>query len=140
MLVQIIYASRAVQPFADRDLVALLQKCRDKNRRLGITGMLVYKESTFLQVLEGEPAAIELIWQAIAADPRHDQIYTLRYQPIPTRDYAEWTMGFFNASWNGCAELPGYARFQDMAFSPEYLAAHPERAREFLLWIRSAGE
>ncbi len=139
MLVQVIYASRAVSPFSDRDLVALLQKSRNRNQRHGITGMLVYREPTFIQVLEGEASELEPIWRDIAADPRHENILELRFGPVEARSCAEWSMGFFNASWNGCAALPGYTRFMDLDFTPEGLAMEAERAMEFMRWIRGAG-
>ncbi|SMF94109.1 Sensors of blue-light using FAD [Methylomagnum ishizawai] len=139
MLVQVIYASRAIRPFSDRDLVLLLRKSRDRNRRHGITGMLVYQEPIFLQVLEGEAGELEPVWRDIAADPRHGQIVELRSGPVESRDYGEWSMGFFNASWNGCAALAGYTRFLDLDFSPEGFAMAPERAIAFMRWIRDAG-
>ncbi len=139
MLMQRVYASRAVRPFTDQELVALLRQARERNQSHGITGLLVYREQTFLQALEGESLLLDPVWRAIAADRRHADIVELRCGPVAARSYAEWSMGFFNATWNGCVALAGYARFMDLDFTPEGLAMDPERAMGFLQWIRSAG-
>ena len=58
-MIQVAYVSRAVQPMSSEDLLRLLQQCRANNSELGITGMLVYGNGTFLQVLEGEVGAVD---------------------------------------------------------------------------------
>jgi hypothetical protein len=139
MLMQRVYASRALRPFTDQELIALLGQSRERNQRHGITGLLVYREQTFLQALEGEALLLDPVWRAISADRRHAGIVELRCGPVAARSYGDWSMGFFNATWNGCVALPGYARFMDLDFTPGGLAMDPERALGFLQWIRSAG-
>jgi hypothetical protein len=50
---QVVYASTALQAFTKPELQALLQEIRPKNAELGITGLLLYKDGNFMQVLEG---------------------------------------------------------------------------------------
>ena len=50
---QLVYASRAAQPFTDAELVELLTRSRQKNDRLDVTGMLLYHDGSFIQALEG---------------------------------------------------------------------------------------
>jgi hypothetical protein len=51
-LTSIVYSSSAVKPFSEEELVALLQQSRQNNERLAITGMLLYKDLGFMQVIE----------------------------------------------------------------------------------------
>jgi len=53
-------------PFAE-----LLTVAREKNSRLGITGMLLYKAGLFLQVLEGDSVRVRELYSKIASDERH---------------------------------------------------------------------
>jgi hypothetical protein len=136
MLTQLIYASRAVRPMSEQDLMDLLRQSRDRNRRQRITGMLAYKNLTFLQALEGEAQDIEPVWGDIQTDPRHENIILLRYEPMAERDFPEWSMGFLNASRQDMASIPGYSDFLGPDFSPDGLAAKPGQAREFLLGVK----
>ncbi len=58
MLFHLICVSTAVVPMRDKDLVELLHSCRLQNGRSNITGMLLYKDGHFMQVLEGEESMI----------------------------------------------------------------------------------
>ena len=49
----LVYVSSAVRPFSKSELVELLNVTRDNNSRLGVTGMLLYRDGNFMQVLEG---------------------------------------------------------------------------------------
>ena len=66
----IVYASRAVEPFDHDDLVDLLSQSRENNSRDGITGMLVYRDLDFIQILEGPDAAVRALLERIGRDPR----------------------------------------------------------------------
>lgn len=138
MLTQLIYASRAVRPMSEQDLMDLLRQSRDRNRRQRITGMLAYKNLTFLQALEGEAQDVEQVWTAIQADPRHENIILVRSVPITERDFPDWSMGFVNTSPKDLSSVPGYSHFLDLDFSPDGLAAKPGQAREFLLAVKYA--
>jgi hypothetical protein len=52
-LISLVYLSAAVFPFQPEDLLELLGKSQERNHKLGITGMLLFKQGNFLQVLEG---------------------------------------------------------------------------------------
>ena len=62
-MLSIVYVSSATRLFAAEDLVALLQAARDYNARIGITGMLLYKAGNFLQVIEGDAAAVNALYE-----------------------------------------------------------------------------
>ena len=59
---RLIYVSTA-RELMDKDaLLGILAKAREKNARLGITGMLLYKDGNFLQLLEGEETIVRGIY------------------------------------------------------------------------------
>ena len=105
----LVYASRAVEPLSDDDLLALLTAARNRNHAHGVTGMLVYAAGSFLQLIEGDDAAVELIWDRIRMDPRHTALRVLRDGPATARLFAEWSMGFEHPDTSRLEQtLPGY--------------------------------
>jgi hypothetical protein len=106
-LSQAIYASSAKQLFQEAELVELLRKARDRNAASGVSGMLLYKDGNFIQVLEGKPDVLAELIGRIARDPRHGGMLVLSHIPIEQREFGEWSMGFVNAD-----------KIDDAAFSP----------------------
>ena len=90
----IVYASRAVEPFDHDDLVDLLSQSRENNSRDGITGMLVYRDLDFIQILEGPDAAVRALLERIGRDPRHTDVRVLLEEQTTERKYAAWSMGY----------------------------------------------
>ncbi|WP_310460425.1 diguanylate phosphodiesterase [Sphaerotilus sp.] len=106
-LTHLIYSSAAIRPFSNEDLVTLLTRARHKNATLGVTGMLLHVDGSFLQVLEGEPESVAAVFQAICADPRHTQIVTIIREPIPRRAFSDWSMGHPQVTPEELAEIDG---------------------------------
>lgn len=107
---QVIYASAACVPFSDNDLAALLLRAREKNERIGVTGLLLYHEGSFLQALEGGEAALNELYSTISADKRHKQIVRLLAREVPDRHFAGWKMGFVSMS-SISKTLPGFSDY-----------------------------
>lgn len=112
-LIHLVYASVATQPFSSQELTALLEKSRAANERAGITGMLLYAEGSFFQVLEGEPSAIDAVVAKIHSDPRHTNLIVIIREPIPRRSFDEWSMGFSRVSPAELAHIAGLNDFFD---------------------------
>lgn len=49
-----IYRSRAIKVFSDEELIGMLEEFRKRNAAINVTGMLLYDEDVFFQVIEGE--------------------------------------------------------------------------------------
>lgn len=94
MLISLTYMSFAAQEMSDAALQNIVSVSRDKNEKLDVTGMLLYLDKTFLQVLEGESEIIEALIRKIARDSRHHQITLIRKGRIEERMFSDWTMGF----------------------------------------------
>jgi Sensors of blue-light using FAD len=106
-LIQLIYASAASKPFSAVELRELLRLARAKNERLDITGMLLYHEGSFLQVLEGPDSAVNPLLETIAKDKRHDKVLLLLRREIEARNFGEWKMGFVDVDPKA-QSLPGF--------------------------------
>lgn len=110
-LVHLIYASTAVNDFDQQELVVLLRKAREANAQAGITGMLLYIEGNFFQVLEGEQAAVDRQFAKIALDQRHAKVVTIIKEPIVKRAFGDWTMGFAEITLREFQRLDGLNDF-----------------------------
>lgn len=106
---RMIYCSQAAIDFSPDELVALLELARLKNTETGLTGMLLYCSQSFLQMLEGDPAALESTYGRIMADSRHAKMRLLMNVDIDTRLFPDWTMGFEHLDEEELAEdLDGF--------------------------------
>lgn len=110
-LIHTIYASRAVTDFSKDDIVNLLSKARKKNASLGITGMLLYDNGSFFQILEGEEAVVDQLFSEIADDKRHHQVAKIISEAIPTRQFSDWSMGYAAISSNELKTIEGMNDF-----------------------------
>ncbi|WOD39771.1 diguanylate phosphodiesterase [Nodosilinea sp. E11] len=133
-LIHIIYSSAATRPFQDDELVELLANSRAKNAQLGITGMLLYDNGSFFQVLEGAPEAVDQLYQTIAQDERHTKAVVIIREPIPKRSFGEWTMGFSTISSQELDQIIGLNDF--FATGSSFTQINSGRARKLLAAFR----
>jgi hypothetical protein len=93
MLVHLLYASRCAVPLTAALVNSILEKSRENNGLLGITGVLCFGEDLFIQVLEGGRDEVCELFNAIVRDDRHRNVRILIYEEIPERSFGGWTMG-----------------------------------------------
>jgi hypothetical protein len=130
------YVSSAVRDFSEGELADLLSTSRENNARLGITGMLLYKDGNFMQVLEGEEEAVLELYAKIGEDPRHRGEITLHKGSSERRNFPEWTMGFQNLDSPEARLQPGYSDFLDAPLTGREFAGEPSRAQKLLLTFK----
>ncbi len=97
-LKQIIYASALSKDEDDSCLPRILATAVANNARQGVSGMLLYINRSFLQVLEGDEAILDPLYEKIRQDPRHTRPMTLQIAPIETRQFPDWSMGLAHVS------------------------------------------
>lgn len=90
----LIYTSYANREFSESDLFELLDRSRATNKKIGITGMLLYLQGKFIQVLEGSKEGVKDIYQIISLDNRHKKVTTIIEGESPKRLFKDWSMGF----------------------------------------------
>ncbi len=91
---EIVYVSLACEEMTTEQLQTLLQVCRAHNELAGVSGVLIYYEREFLQLLEGEANEVKALFDRIAGDHWHQQVYKLWDEPITQRSYPDWSMAF----------------------------------------------
>lgn len=91
-LEEVVYVSRAVEVQDARTLRRIVDTARMLNRRRNLTGALAFSGSHFLQVLEGDGAALDALLAALRRDARHDGLRVLGRTPIAVRRFGDWAM------------------------------------------------
>ncbi|MEP6901856.1 MAG: BLUF domain-containing protein [Actinomycetota bacterium] len=129
----IIYVSSAVKLFSPSELLSLLAKCHENNVKLGITGMLLYKDGNFMQILEGKEEVVRNLYNKIAKDPRHRGTITLLKGHLEERQFPAWSMGFRDLNSSDTLATPGYSEFLNTRLTGEDFSADPTQAQKLLL-------
>jgi hypothetical protein len=129
-LKHLIYTSSARAAFDVLELKAILERARSKNAAASVTGMLLYSEGNFFQVLEGDDATLNELFVAISADPRHKRVTKIIDEPISQRDFSDWSMGFTEGSRAELANIEGLSDFFQDGNSLTNL--QPGRAKKLL--------
>ncbi len=136
----VIYLSAAVTWFSAKELRDMLTTCRVNNELAGITGMLLYKDGNFMQVLEGDESVVRELLLCITRDLRHRGLVVIDSGHKPEREFGAWSMDFVDLSSNGAAlpnarsaSLPdGYSEFQHTPLSDPAFVNNPERCHQLL--------
>lgn len=95
---QLIYTSTASPDLTQADIMAIMQKARENNKLRGITGITLYKNGNFMQVIEGEREVVESLYQSISRDSRHMNVMAIMTRYVPEREFGEWSMGIRDLS------------------------------------------
>lgn len=126
---QLVYASAAKHTFTEEELAELLRISRENNAKIDVTGILLFLEGSFLQVLEGDPEAVTELYEIINLDLRHGKVILLTKREIEERGFAEWSMGYVNATGQAARLeglfdiLAGRRDFAELADQHEALTA-----------------
>ncbi|WP_051228738.1 BLUF domain-containing protein [Paludibacterium yongneupense] len=96
-MIRLIYSSASVEPLTAAKVAALLSDSRRRNQAAGIKGLLVVMNDDFMQVLEGEDAAVDALYARILADTRHSMQTLLSREAITHPAFANWSMAFIDA-------------------------------------------
>jgi hypothetical protein len=135
---RVIYVSSETAPFTDARLDELLRKSRHANLAAKITGLLLYKDGHFLQILEGPKPAVLALLARIKDDPRHRALSVLLEADTPNREFKEWSMGFKKLDATTSREVPGYKEFDDLGLTLNQFAANPSKSLALLLAFKDA--
>jgi hypothetical protein len=116
----------------EAELMAIFAASRARNMKDAITGMLLYKDGGFMQVLEGAGDAIDRAYARIRRDPRHKDRAILRGGEIDARGFPGWSMGFRSVNAAGLEAVSVFARFGAATVTAPENAAKPHIALRLL--------
>jgi hypothetical protein len=91
MLFQLIYSSDAACDI-DQEIDLIMAASTRNNPQQGITGLLVYSDDIFLQVLEGEEKTVQACYERIRQDPRHTDCDVVHSHAVSKRSFPKWAM------------------------------------------------
>ncbi|OHX13264.1 hypothetical protein BI347_06905 [Chromobacterium sphagni] len=135
-LQHLIYVSTARKELSNAELETLLESCVRYNLQNDISGVLLYGPGCFIQVLEGEAAAVGETYQRILDDPRHHNLIEIIREDIEQRSFANWRMGFTRLDAAAIRNHPGFTDIYGPDFQPKRLAGRPALAMNMLLTFR----
>jgi hypothetical protein len=136
-MIYLIYRSIATEVPSETELVALLEHARPANAVRGITGMLLYQNGRYMQMLEGEEAVVKELFTAIAADRRHRDVKLVSTGALARRHFNDWSMGFRNM--DQFADLPDYDTYLSRQLDEGQLSPDERAAFRFMFhFIESA--
>ena len=124
------YASGATRDLTPTELDALLVTSQLQNARHNISGMLLYSEGSFFQVLEGTEADVDTTFARIGADSRHSHTTCIIREPIAARAFEAWTMGYAQITDADANAIVGRNDFY--AARSCIMSLNPGRARKLL--------
>lgn len=128
---QLIYLSDLVKG-QESQLGAILESAVRHNSEDHITGMLLYAEGNFLQVLEGRKEDVHATYARICKDPRHHNVMELTEEEVPERQFGSWSMGYRQLAAQDIGKFPALAPFFQFGFNAPKLKASPGVALEML--------
>lgn len=132
---QLVYTSTATIPMDEDGLNQLLEQSRQRNAELEITGLLLYHQSSFMQVLEGSQKNVDLVFESIKRDTRHHHIEVVLNEAVEAREFSDWTMAFQQIKT--ARDLPrGYSSLLNTPFSGAEFGENVSLCRQLLLGFK----
>lgn len=128
----LVYVSSATTPMMKDELVELLTGAREHNSSKDITGLLLYKDGNFMQMLEGDEQAVTALYQRIELDPRHRGAIVLLKDEADARQFPDWSMGFRDLKSPELTSHPGFSQFLNTPLTAREFEGRPGRARTLL--------
>lgn len=90
----LVYLSTSVNEFDEDELSKLLEVARERNKAKNISGMLLFLNGLFIQVLEGGNTAVDALFNKIRFDNRHKNVLKLYEEEIEERIFDFWSMAY----------------------------------------------
>lgn len=121
---RIIYLSTATEYLEKEQIESILKKSCAYNLEHTITGILLYIDGDFIQVLEGTKTAISILFEQIKKDKRHKGIICVINETTKNRQFSDWSMGYHTDSYQNLKNLSGFETIsKNELFSYKDLAA-----------------
>lgn len=90
----LLYKSVADENITERDLLEISEKSKENNIDHELTGLLLYGNNSFVQILEGDEQNIEILYRKLLTDKRHNNLKVVKRDKLERRYFPTWSMGF----------------------------------------------
>jgi hypothetical protein len=108
--------STSISLLSEDDLKKILIKSQANNTVNQLTGMLLYSQGTFVQVLEGNTEDLDETYVKITKDKRHKNIIKLAEGTIEERLFPNWSMGFKAVTTDDISRFAAYTKPKQSRF------------------------
>ncbi|TGD81869.1 BLUF domain-containing protein [Hymenobacter wooponensis] len=119
---QLIYMSTATRLMTDDELQTLLEQARLNNAKYDITGLLLYHEGRFMQLIEGPTDAVRKLYSYIEQDGRHTDTAKLADKEVEVRSFPTWSMAFWPVQSEDLSKVSGFLMPEQMQLPAEGLS------------------
>lgn len=130
-LMHFVYNSTSLKNIKVSDVEQILLISRCNNLKQNITGILLWDNNNFFQVLEGPTSNVVPLITKIKQDARHQNVVQIINETIPRRLFENWSMGCANISDLNFLSFEGLNDFYQEGTSLTTLS--PGRAKKLLL-------
>jgi hypothetical protein len=129
---RMMYTSLAIKNMLKPDLYIILRKARINNKTADITGLLVYVDNIFLQILEGNRTEVLKLFSTISKDPRHTEVKIIHEDEAEKRVFPSWQMAYASPSAKELATWSGLNSTTTLQDTLEAMNKEPSRISEVL--------
>jgi hypothetical protein len=95
-MLELVYKSKAKENISQEDINQILDTAQENNKKLGLTGCLIFHKDHFIQLLEGDEQNLRALYHSIIKDPRHNSIELIYEKNKEHRNFSDWGMAFVN--------------------------------------------
>ncbi len=103
-----IYLGATKKLMSEAELADMLILNQQNNRNSNITGMMIYTEGTFMQVLEGNEDDVRMACRKIEQDVTTKNVIKLAEDTITKPNFRNWSMAFLASNLAMVQRLEGY--------------------------------
>jgi len=115
MMYRLIYASCAAERLTNDDLSDILETSRRFNQKADITGVLLFHNGRFMQVLEGEQIKVKALMKRIGLDSRHVRVDVIFEEQATHSMFADWNMAYVPGGPELDKRLEGVGGFETLS-------------------------
>lgn len=90
------YVSTVNPALSEHEIQQALNFSKNWNNDHDITGILLYSQGNFFQVLEGEEQLLKDLFKRIKADERHHNIITIFQKEVPDEKFNNYEASFIS--------------------------------------------
>jgi hypothetical protein len=90
------YVSSVNPNLTEDDIHELLKYTRNRNNDIGITGILLFSDGNFFQVLEGKKSLIKSLLLRIIEDERHNNVMIIFEKEVYQTKFDEYQSDFIS--------------------------------------------
>lgn len=111
---KLVYLSHATPSFNEKvDLPEILEKSRKNNTGVNVSGLLLYTNGLFIQLLEGEEKDVNKTYTKIVKDHRHSDAVIIAKKTEEERSFENWSMGYIAPTESEINEMESFVKETD---------------------------